>query len=146
MRIERLGLGKRVWRILRAGFLTNDDQETRKIMAGDGAAEEHAVHDAIHIVRLQSEAWAAWNTSYHDPLPDAYRTVGLALYQQAIGVRIQALFARSDEQNTRLDELLRSRMGTESMRAMPHPWHTDVGQPGQVHGSSSIDRIRGCAA
>ena len=146
MRIERLGLGRRVWRILRAGLLKGGDPETRKTMADDSAAAEHAAHDLTQISRLQSDAWAAWNASYHDPLPDAYRTVSLALYRQAMGERIQALFARLDEQNTRLDVLVRSRTGTGSMRAKPHPWHPDFGQPGQVGGSTSVDSIPGYAA
>jgi hypothetical protein len=45
-----------------------------------------------------------------------------------MGERIQALFARSDEENTRLDVLVRSRTGTGSMRAKAHPWHTDFSQ------------------
>ena len=147
MRTERLRLGKRVWRIVRAGFLKDEnDPETRKTMADDSTVAEHAAHNATHISRLQSDAWAAWNTSYHDPMPDAYRTVSLALYEQAMGERIQALFARLDEQNTQLDALVRLRTGARNKGTEPHPWHTEFSQPGQVDGTTRIDSIHGCAA
>lgn len=54
---------------------------------------------------LQGEAWAVWNASYHVPDQELYRHVSLALYQQDVHERIEALFARSDEQNRRLDAL-----------------------------------------
>ena len=62
---------------------------------------------APSISRLQGDAWAAWNASYHAPVRDAYRAVSQALYQQDVHDRIAALFSRSDEQNTLLDALLR---------------------------------------
>jgi hypothetical protein len=83
-------------------------------MTVDSTAAGHVAHIATRISHLQSDAWAAWNASYHDPLPDAYRTVSLALYRQAMGERIQALFARLDEQNSELDVLLRSRTGARN--------------------------------
>lgn len=94
-------------------------------MAHDRSALARAAHNATHISRLQSDAWAAWNASYHDPLPDAYRAVSLALYRQAVGERIQALFARLDEQNTRLDAVVHSDNGAQSMGTEPHPWHIE---------------------
>ena len=63
---------------------------------------------ASSTARLYSDAWAAWNASYHARHPDLYRAAALALYQQAVAERIQALFARSDEQNARLDAMARS--------------------------------------
>ena len=62
---------------------------------------------APSISRLQGDAWAAWNASYHAPVRDAYRIVSQALYQQDVHDRVAALFSRSDEQNARLDVLLK---------------------------------------
>jgi hypothetical protein len=59
------------------------------------------------ISSLQGDAWEAWNASYAAPDRDVYRAVSLALYQQDVHQRITTLFARSDEQNARLDALLR---------------------------------------
>lgn len=59
------------------------------------------------ISRLQGEAWAAWNASFHAEEKDAYRTVGRALYAEDVHERIAFLFARSDAQNAYLDDLLR---------------------------------------
>jgi len=56
---------------------------------------------------LDRDAWAAWNASYHEPQRDAYRALGLALYQQAWHERIRTRFEELDEQNARLDALLR---------------------------------------
>lgn len=84
-------------------------------MPHDSSTPERAAPNATYISRLQSDAWAAWNASYHDRPPDAYRAVSLALYRQAMGERIQALFARLDEQNTQLDALAHSRTGARSM-------------------------------
>lgn len=55
---------------------------------------------------LQGDAWAAWNASYHEPQPEAYRALSYALYQQAWHERISARFAQLDEQNELLDKLL----------------------------------------
>lgn len=61
---------------------------------------------ADSISRLQADAWAAWNASYHAPDGDAYRVVSRSLYEQDVQERIIALFNRSDEQNALLDTLL----------------------------------------
>ena len=58
------------------------------------------------ISRLQGDAWAAWNASFHAEAKDAYQTVGNALYAQDIHERIETLFARSDAQNAFLDSVL----------------------------------------
>jgi hypothetical protein len=55
---------------------------------------------------LQEMAWAACNASYHEPNPDEYRMLGRSLYREAVRDRIAILFARSDEQNARLDAML----------------------------------------
>jgi hypothetical protein len=57
------------------------------------------------ISRLQGDAWAAWNASFHAEEKDVYRIVGRALYEQDVHERIQTLFARSDAQNAFLDDL-----------------------------------------
>lgn len=62
---------------------------------------------APSISRLQGEAWAAWNESYHVPvIGEAYRIVSQALYQQDVHERIESLLARSEEQNRLLDAML----------------------------------------
>jgi len=61
---------------------------------------------ADSISRLQADAWAAWNASYHAPDGDAYRVVSRSLYEQDVHERITALFHRSDEQNAHLDAML----------------------------------------
>lgn len=58
------------------------------------------------VTRLQGDAWAAWNASYHAEDRDAYRTVSRTLYVQDVHERIERLFARSDEQNRYLDMIL----------------------------------------
>ncbi|MBV9282765.1 MAG: hypothetical protein JOZ41_22030 [Chloroflexi bacterium] len=55
---------------------------------------------------LQGDAWAAWNASYHADDKVAYRILSRFLYEEATRARIDALFARSDEQNARLDARL----------------------------------------
>jgi hypothetical protein len=60
----------------------------------------------LAISRLQGDAWAAWNASYHAEERDLYRDVSRALYNQDVQERIRTLFARSDAQNTLLDALL----------------------------------------
>ena len=55
---------------------------------------------------LQGDAWAAWNASYHESQPEAYRALGHALYRQAWHERISARLAQLDEQNELLDKLL----------------------------------------
>ena len=62
--------------------------------------------DSLSISRLQGDAWAAWNASYHAEDRDAYRNVSRALYDQDVHERVAALLARSDEQNALLDSLL----------------------------------------
>lgn len=69
---------------------------------------------AAPITRLQGDAWAAWNASYHAPEQDAYRVVSMALYRQDVHERVQALFARSDAQNALLDRVLAERTRSES--------------------------------
>jgi hypothetical protein len=64
---------------------------------------------ALPVSQLQGEAWAMWNASYHAPEREAYRVVSRALYRQDVRDRITALFARSDEQNARIDGMLRAR-------------------------------------
>lgn len=61
------------------------------------------------ISRLQGDAWAAWNASFHAEEKDAYRTVGRELYTRDVHERIAALFARSDAQNAFLDVVLAPR-------------------------------------
>jgi len=61
------------------------------------------------ISSLQGDAWEAWNASYAAPDRDVYRAVSLALYQQDMHQRISTLFARSDEQNARLESLMQGR-------------------------------------
>ena len=62
---------------------------------------------------LQLQAWMVANAAYHRPNGDVYRAAGRALYQQALHERILDLFARSDEQNARLDAItLRRTQGT----------------------------------
>jgi len=58
------------------------------------------------VSELQGDAWAAWNASYHEPDSDALRAIAEALYRQDVHERIQALFARLDEQNAQVDALL----------------------------------------
>ena len=55
------------------------------------------------ISRLRNEAWAAWNASYHTSFPDAYRVLSRSLYQEALHLQIQTLFAELDRQNLQLD-------------------------------------------
>jgi hypothetical protein len=57
------------------------------------------------ITRLQGDAWAAWNASFHAEEKAVYQTLGRDLYAQDVHDRIQALFARSDAQNAFLDEV-----------------------------------------
>lgn len=59
----------------------------------------------VAVSALQGEAWAAWNASYTDPQREAYRIVSLALYRQDVHERIERLFSRSDEQNSRMEKL-----------------------------------------
>lgn len=61
---------------------------------------------SLPVLPLQGDAWAAWNASYHEANSDAYRALGHALYHQAWQERINAQFAKLDEQNARLDALL----------------------------------------
>lgn len=63
---------------------------------------------ALSVSMLQEMAWAACNASYHESNPDAYRTLGRRLYQEDVRERIEVLFARSDEQNARLEAYLSS--------------------------------------
>jgi hypothetical protein len=56
---------------------------------------------------LEQLAWTVANTAYHVPSADPYRTASRTLYRQAMHERIRNLFARSDEQNARLDRLSR---------------------------------------
>ncbi|HEX6507657.1 MAG TPA: hypothetical protein VF221_08505 [Chloroflexota bacterium] len=58
------------------------------------------------VTRLQGDAWAAWNASYHAENRVAYREVSRALYAQDVHERIATLFARCDEQNRHLDMML----------------------------------------
>lgn len=98
MRTKQLRLGARIWRILRIRVLNGmSDPEMRNTMKDPATAVQCAAYHAASIARLQADAWAVWNASYDAPVPEAYRTVGLALYQQAVDQRIQTLFARSDE-------------------------------------------------
>ena len=60
------------------------------------------------VSRLHGDAWAVWNQSYNAEDRDTYRAVGRELYQEAVHEGIAALFARSDEQNQRLDALLQN--------------------------------------
>jgi len=60
----------------------------------------------LSVSELQGDAWAAWNASYHEPQPDVLRALAEALYRQDVRERIEALFARLDEQNRRVDALL----------------------------------------
>ena len=60
------------------------------------------------VSRLQGDAWAAWNASYHEPNGDIYRALGTALYLQDWRERITAQFAILDEQNAQLDALLQA--------------------------------------
>ena len=62
--------------------------------------------DTLSISRLQGDAWAAWNASYHAEDRDTYRDVSRELYNQDGRERITALFARSEVQNALLDALL----------------------------------------
>lgn len=61
------------------------------------------------ISSLQSDAWAAWNASYHEEHREAYRTLSSALYRQDWHERIEARFAQLDAQNARLDAMLTQR-------------------------------------
>ncbi|GAC1329786.1 MAG: hypothetical protein NVS2B16_17510 [Chloroflexota bacterium] len=63
----------------------------------------------MNVSHLTGEAWAAWNASYYGTHADAYRVVGATLYRHALSEKIQALYARLDEQNARLDALTASR-------------------------------------
>jgi len=99
----------------------------------------------ISTARLQGEAWAAWNASYHTSTPDIYRAAGLALYQQAIGERIQSLFARLDEQNAQLDEM--ARPGTRrALGREPHAPQTNTSHGVEAAGGTRNDRTHGRAA
>jgi hypothetical protein len=109
MRTVRLGLSERVWRILRVRILqATNPPESRKTMTDAPSASQHPTPAAPSISRLHADAWSAWNTSYHAPMPDAYRIVSLALYQQALHEAIETLFTRLDMQNAQLDALLPS--------------------------------------
>lgn len=61
------------------------------------------------ISALQGEAWEAWNASYHEEDRGSYRALGEALYRQAVHERISLDFARLDEQNAWLDQMLAAR-------------------------------------
>jgi squalene cyclase len=61
--------------------------------------------EAALISFMQSEAWAAWNDSYHVPDGETYRALGRELYRQDVHERIAAMFARLDEQNAQLDAI-----------------------------------------
>jgi hypothetical protein len=65
--------------------------------------------NTLSVTELQGEAWAAWNASYTAPEREIYQTVSMALYRQDVHERIERLFDRSDEQNSRLEALLRGR-------------------------------------
>jgi hypothetical protein len=62
--------------------------------------------NTLAVTALQGEAWAAWNASYTAPEREVYQTVSMALYRQDVHERIERLFSRSDEQNSRLDTML----------------------------------------
>lgn len=110
------------------------------------STEARAAHDGIPISRLQGDAWAAWNASYHAPMPDMYRTLSLSLYKQALHQRIQTLFVRLDEQNAQLDALLLSHIGAGGVEGERRPCYTDFCDSGQVDGSTRSDSVRGRAA
>jgi hypothetical protein len=65
--------------------------------------------NTLAVTALQGEAWAAWNASYTAPEREVYQTVSMALYRQNVHERIEQLFSRSDEQNSRLDTMLQGR-------------------------------------
>lgn len=65
--------------------------------------------NTLAVTALQGDAWAAWNASYTAPEREVYQTVGMALYRQDVHERIERLFSRSDEQNSRLDAMLAGR-------------------------------------
>jgi hypothetical protein len=50
----------------------------------------------------QCSAWEAYNASYGAPAQEAYRALGRELYHQALGERIEQMFAYGDAQNARL--------------------------------------------
>jgi hypothetical protein len=58
------------------------------------------------ISRLQADAWSAWNASYGAEEREPFQQVSRDLYNQDVHQRIAELFARSDEQNARLDAML----------------------------------------
>jgi hypothetical protein len=70
-----------------------------------------------HMTELMSEAWSAWNASYHETNVEAYRTLSLSLYQQDLHDRIERQFASLDAQNAHLDELLADKAQTSPMGA-----------------------------
>jgi hypothetical protein len=61
------------------------------------------------ISALQCEAWALCNAGYHEVDGRAYRALALALYEQDMHERIQALLARGDLQNRELEAALQQR-------------------------------------
>lgn len=74
--------------------------------------------DANATSLLQSEAWAAWNDSYHEPNGEAFRALGRVLYVQDMHERIKAQLARLDEQNALLDAILSRRAAESALPVM----------------------------
>ena len=65
----------------------------------------------MHLVtanRLQSEAWAAYNSAFHASESDEYRKAGAELYHRVLEERIRALYLRGDEQNSLIDDHVHS--------------------------------------
>ena len=115
-------------------------------MKDRATAVQCAAYHAASIARLQADAWAVWNASYDAPVPEAYRTVGLALYQQAVDQRIQTLFARSDEQNAQLDALLRSHPGADGAEPGPGSYLSSPIHRGHADDETRSDWVHGRAA
>jgi hypothetical protein len=81
----------------------------------------------MDLVSLQAEAWELCNASYYVDDGEIYRAAGVALYDRAIRHQVETLFARSDEQNARLDALLAAQKGTAAPKR-----RASHGNPGVV--------------
>ncbi|GAC1319118.1 MAG: hypothetical protein NVSMB22_01850 [Chloroflexota bacterium] len=93
----------------------------RKDLSVDIIAQSvHTVERHISpISRLQGDAWAAWNASYSAEDREIYQSVSRSLYQQDVRERIVSLFARSDEQNRRLDASMTGHARNRAGRKRP---------------------------
>jgi hypothetical protein len=109
------------------------------------AIPTYAENLASSTARLQSAAWTACNASYHEPDPDLYRAAGRMLYRRATQEQIKALFARSDQQNARLDAMTRLDAQERADGAQPNVLTAHTARPGGVAGAARSGNTHGCA-